>query len=111
MKIGVSVRECSAISSADKRDHPKVGDVRSSRVCDVKQTMTSGFGTMLYAGREMYDSADYAAAIDVYFFALIVYAERQSPRPSRKTHPTRNPDHRLQEEVMEMPREWYRLGP
>jgi hypothetical protein len=60
---------------------------------------------MLNAGREMYDSADCAAAVDVCFFALIVYAERHSPRPSRKTHPTPDPDHRLQEEVMEMFRE------
>jgi hypothetical protein len=56
----------------------------------------------------MYDSADYAAAVDVYFSALVVYAERQSP--SRKTHPAPDPDHRLQEKVMEMLREWYRLG-
>jgi hypothetical protein len=40
----------------------------------MKQTMTSGFGTMLCAGREMPDSADYTAASDVYFFALIACA-------------------------------------
>jgi hypothetical protein len=73
---------------------------------------TSRFGTILYAGREIHDSADYTAAVDVYvyLFARIVYAERQSPTPSRKTHPTPDPDHRQQEEVMEMLREWYRLG-
>jgi hypothetical protein len=38
--------------------------------------MTSGIVTMLHAGREMYDSADYTAAVDIYFFALTVYAER-----------------------------------
>jgi serine/threonine protein kinase len=59
----------------DKRDHPKVGDIRSSRLCDVRQMMTSGFGTMLYAGRAMYDSADYTAAVDVYALAAIVRAE------------------------------------
>jgi serine/threonine protein kinase len=72
----------------DKRDHPKIGDIRNSRLCDVRQAMTSRFRTMLYPGHEMYDSADHTAAIDVYSFAAIVDAERQLPRPSRKTHPT-----------------------
>jgi serine/threonine protein kinase len=59
----------------DKGDHPKVGDIRSSGLCDVRQMMTSGFGTMLYAGHAMYDSADYTAAVDVYVLAVIVCAE------------------------------------
>jgi hypothetical protein len=89
----------------EEPDRRKVGHVRGNRVCDVRQMMTSGFGAMLYAGREMCDSADHTAAVDVYSFALIVYAERQSARPSRKTHPTPDLDHRLQEAATEMLRE------
>jgi hypothetical protein len=29
----------------DKRDHPKIGDVRSSVLCDARHIMSSGFGT------------------------------------------------------------------
>jgi serine/threonine protein kinase len=95
----------------DKRDYPRVSVIRSSCVCHVRQTMTPGFGTMLYAGHEMYDSADCTAAVDAYSFAMIVHAERQSRRPSWKSHPPPDPDHRLQEAAIEMLREWYRLGP
>jgi hypothetical protein len=56
----------------DKRDHPKIGDVRSSVLGDVRQTMTSRFGTTLSLGHEMRDSADFTAAVDVDFLAVIL---------------------------------------
>jgi serine/threonine protein kinase len=57
----------------DERGHPKIGDLGSSRFCDLRMTMTSGVGTRLYTAPEMYGDADYTAAVDVYSFALIVY--------------------------------------
>jgi hypothetical protein len=57
----------------------------------------------------MCDSVDFTAAVDVDSFAVIFYAGRQSARPSRKIHPTPDPDHCLQEQAMEMLREWYVL--
>jgi serine/threonine protein kinase len=55
----------------DERGHPKIGDLGSSRFCDLRSTMTSGIGTRLYIAPDMYDSADYTAAVDIYSFSLI----------------------------------------
>jgi serine/threonine protein kinase len=55
----------------DERGHPKIGDLGTSRFCDLKQTMTSDVETPLYMAPEMYEDADYGGAVDVYLFALI----------------------------------------
>jgi hypothetical protein len=66
----------------DERDHPKIDDLDGSNLRDVTQTMTSGVVTPLYTANQTCDSADCTAAVEVYWFAMIVCAGRQSPRPS-----------------------------
>jgi serine/threonine protein kinase len=57
----------------DDRGHPKIGDLGSSRFCDLKLTLTSGVGTPLFLAPEMYENAEYTRAADVHSFSLIVY--------------------------------------
>jgi serine/threonine-protein kinase len=59
--------------SLDERGDPKISDLGSNRFCDLRVTMTSGVGTPLHMAPEMYDAADYTAAVDVDSFALIAY--------------------------------------
>jgi hypothetical protein len=56
----------------DERSHPKIGDLRSSRFCDLRLTMMSSVGTPLYMAPEMYHPGEYTTAVDVYSFSLIV---------------------------------------
>jgi serine/threonine protein kinase len=42
----------------DERGHLKIGDLGSSRFCDLRQSMKSGVGTPLYIGPEMYRPGD-----------------------------------------------------
>jgi serine/threonine protein kinase len=57
----------------DERYHPRIGDLGSSRFCDMSTTLMSGVGTPLNMAPEMYRRGDYTGAVDVYSFSLIVY--------------------------------------
>jgi serine/threonine protein kinase len=59
----------------DERGFAQIGDLGTSRFWDPGLTLTAQVGTPLYMAPEMYaDPCDYTWAVDVYSFALIVYA-------------------------------------
>jgi hypothetical protein len=63
---------------SDERGRLKIGDFRYSGFCDARLTMTCGAGTPLCIAAEMYEVADYTAAVDVHSFSLIGH-ERALP--------------------------------
>jgi serine/threonine protein kinase len=57
----------------DERGYVKIGDLGSSRFCDLGLTMTNQVGTPLYMAPETYEDAEYTFSVDVYSFSLILY--------------------------------------
>jgi serine/threonine protein kinase len=56
----------------DERGFVKVGELGSSRFCDMRVTMTSGVGTPRSMAPDMCKEGDYTGSIDVYSLALIL---------------------------------------